>query len=189
MSDSYVPAALAYAAWAPLTAFAASLFVVWWLTTGRYSAVVLDHPQPRSLHETPVPRTGGLGVHAGLIIALGIISPRWPMAVWIAYAAVLLVSFVDDIRGLSPAWRFLVHLGASGLFAMTVLADHTSATVVIAALWCAWMANLYNFMDGSDGLAGGMAVSGFTFYGLAACLTGNLQFALINFSIAAAAMG
>jgi UDP-N-acetylmuramyl pentapeptide phosphotransferase/UDP-N-acetylglucosamine-1-phosphate transferase len=49
------------------------------------------------------------------------------------------------------------------------------------------MANLYNFMDGSDGLAGGMALIGFSIYGAAAWLAGSAEFALVNFSIAAAA--
>ncbi|HSB49205.1 MAG TPA: glycosyl transferase, partial [Burkholderiales bacterium] len=48
-------------------------------------------------------------------------------------------------------------------------------------------ANLYNFMDGSDGLAGGMALIGFSFYGAAAWFAGSTEFALVNFSIAAAA--
>jgi UDP-N-acetylmuramyl pentapeptide phosphotransferase/UDP-N-acetylglucosamine-1-phosphate transferase len=50
------------------------------------------------------------------------------------------------------------------------------------------MSNLYNFMDGSDGLAGGMTVIGFGYYGLFAYLAGNSDFAVINRSIAAAAL-
>jgi UDP-N-acetylmuramyl pentapeptide phosphotransferase/UDP-N-acetylglucosamine-1-phosphate transferase len=50
-----------------------------------------------------------------------------------------------------------------------------------------WMTNLYNFMDGSDGLAGGMTMFGFFFYGVAAWLAGSTAFALANFSVAAAA--
>jgi UDP-N-acetylmuramyl pentapeptide phosphotransferase/UDP-N-acetylglucosamine-1-phosphate transferase len=50
------------------------------------------------------------------------------------------------------------------------------------------MSNLYNFMDGSDGLAGGMTVIGFGYYGLFAFLAKEYDFAVINFSIAAAAM-
>jgi UDP-N-acetylmuramyl pentapeptide phosphotransferase/UDP-N-acetylglucosamine-1-phosphate transferase len=189
MSDSYVPFAVQIASWAPLTAFAASLFIVWWLATGRFSAAILDRPKSRSLHEIPVPRTGGLGLHAGFLVALGLIAPGLPVALWIAFAMLLLISFFDDIRGVAPAWRLLVHIGASGLFAATVLGSYGLLVIVAATILCAWMANLYNFMDGSDGLAGGMAVVGFSFYGAAACLSGNVEFALVNFSIAAAALG
>jgi len=189
MSDSYGAFAVHIASWAPLTALAASLFIVWWLATGRFSAAILDRPKSRSLHEVPVPRTGGLGVHAGALLALGVISPALPAALWIAFAIMLLISFLDDIRGVAPAWRLLVHIGACALFAATVLGSYGPLVIVAAALLCAWMANLYNFMDGSDGLAGGMAVAGFSFYGAAACLSGNVEFALVNFSIAAAALG
>jgi UDP-N-acetylmuramyl pentapeptide phosphotransferase/UDP-N-acetylglucosamine-1-phosphate transferase len=51
------------------------------------------------------------------------------------------------------------------------------------------MCNLYNFMDGSDGLAGGMTVSGFLVYAAAAWLAGSAQFALLNLAVAAAAAG
>jgi UDP-N-acetylmuramyl pentapeptide phosphotransferase/UDP-N-acetylglucosamine-1-phosphate transferase len=52
-----------------------------------------------------------------------------------------------------------------------------------------WMTNLYNFMDGSDGLAGGMALCGFGCYGTGAWLNGNEAFALLNFAVASAALG
>jgi UDP-N-acetylmuramyl pentapeptide phosphotransferase/UDP-N-acetylglucosamine-1-phosphate transferase len=176
------------AAWAPLTAFAAALFAIWWLARGRLAARLLDHPNPRSLHEAPVPRSGGLGLHAGAFLAIGIIAPRLPIALWIALAVLLLVSFVEDLHGIPALWRLVLHLAVSVLFSIAVLAaEHGALTIVVAALAIAWMANLYNFMDGSDGLAGGMAMLGFGFYGAAAWLAGSTEFALVNLSIAAAA--
>jgi UDP-N-acetylmuramyl pentapeptide phosphotransferase/UDP-N-acetylglucosamine-1-phosphate transferase len=178
------------ASWAPLTAFAAALFAVWWLASGRLSTLILDRPTARSLHEAPVPRTGGLGLHAGALLAIGIISPNLPAALWIACGVLLLVSFLDDARGLPAAWRLAVHILVSALFAAAVLLpDHGPLAIAAAALAIAWMANLYNFMDGSDGLAGGMALIGFACYGTAAWLAGSTAFALVNFSIAAAAAG
>jgi UDP-N-acetylmuramyl pentapeptide phosphotransferase/UDP-N-acetylglucosamine-1-phosphate transferase len=176
------------AAWAPLTAFAAALFAVWWLARGRLSTLVLDHPNPRSLHEAPIPRTGGLGLHAGAQLALGVIAPNLPAALWIAFIVLLLVSFWDDVRGIPALARLTAHLAACGLFVAAVLpAEHGILTAVAATLAIAWMANLYNFMDGSDGLAGGMALIGFSVYGVAAWLAGSAEFALVNFCIAAAA--
>ena len=176
------------AAWAPLTAFAAALFAVGWLARGRLSTLVLDHPNPRSLHEAPIPRTGGLGLHAGAALAIGIIAPRLPAALWVACGVLLLISFLDDSRGISTLARLLLHVAVSALFATALLGGgHGVVAVVVAALAIAWMANLYNFMDGSDGLAGGMAVFGFGFYGVAAWLAGSTELALVNLSIAAAA--
>jgi len=174
--------------WAPLTAFAAALFAVWWLARGTLSTLALDHPTPRSLHEAPVPRTGGLGLHAGAQLALGIIAPNLPAALWIAFIVLLLVSFLDDLREIPAHWRLAAHLAACGLFVATVLpGEYGILPAAAATLAIAWMANLYNFMDGSDGLAGGMALIGFSIYGAAAWLAGSAEFALVNFSIAAAA--
>jgi UDP-N-acetylmuramyl pentapeptide phosphotransferase/UDP-N-acetylglucosamine-1-phosphate transferase len=173
------------APWAPLTAFAAALFTVWWLAKGHLSTLILDHPNARSLHESPTPRTGGLGLHAGVLLAMGVVAPGLPLALWIAFSVLLLVSFLDDARGIPVIWRLAAHVAVSGLFAAVVLLpDHGPLAITIAALAMAWMANLYNFMDGSDGLAGGMALIGFS---AAAWLAGSNEFALVNLSIAAAA--
>jgi UDP-GlcNAc:undecaprenyl-phosphate/decaprenyl-phosphate GlcNAc-1-phosphate transferase len=59
--------------------------------------------------------------------------------------------------------------------------------ILLAALAVAWLTNLYNFMDGADGLAGGMTFIGFLFYGTAASLAGTTEFAALSFSVAAAA--
>jgi UDP-N-acetylmuramyl pentapeptide phosphotransferase/UDP-N-acetylglucosamine-1-phosphate transferase len=177
------------ASWAPLTAFAASLSIVWWLATGRFSTAVVDRPKARSLHETAIPRTGGLGLHGGALLALSIIAPDLSAALWLALAIMLLVSFIDDLRDVAPAWRLAAHVSACGLFVAGALGGQEPTTIAAVAILCAWMANLYNFMDGSDGLAGGMAVAGFSFYGAAAWISGNPDFALANFSIAAAAAG
>jgi UDP-N-acetylmuramyl pentapeptide phosphotransferase/UDP-N-acetylglucosamine-1-phosphate transferase len=178
------------ATWAPLTAFAAALLTVWWLTRGRLQRLILDHPNPRSLHDAPVPRTGGVGLHAGALLAAAVIAPALPAALWIAYGVLLLVSLADDVRGIPAAWRLALHLAIAGSFAAAVLHPaHGPLALALATLACAWMANLYNFMDGSDGLAGGMAVIGYSCYGIAAALAGAADFALFNLSLAAAAAG
>jgi UDP-N-acetylmuramyl pentapeptide phosphotransferase/UDP-N-acetylglucosamine-1-phosphate transferase len=174
---------------APLTAFAAALFVVWWLARGRFSELVLDHPNPRSLHQSPVPRTGGLGLHAGFLLAAGIVAPALPTVLWLAFAALLLISFLDDARGIAPLLRLAAHLAAAALFSVVVVYPGQGMfAAVIATLTITWMANLYNFMDGSDGLAGGMAAIGFSIYSAAAWLAGSADFALLNLSLATASI-
>jgi UDP-N-acetylmuramyl pentapeptide phosphotransferase/UDP-N-acetylglucosamine-1-phosphate transferase len=67
----------------------------------------------------------------------------------------------------------------------------TGAQMVVGlflAVSMAWMTNLYNFMDGADGLAGGMALIGFSTYAIAAWLAGDPAFALANVCVAAGAV-
>lgn len=173
------------AAWAPLTAFTATLVAVWWLTRSR---VALDAPNARSLHRAPVPRTGGIGIHIGAVLAWMVLQPGLPWVLWATLGVLLAVSLADDIRGVPVLVRFAAGVLASGLLAVSLLHEHAGAGgVLIVTLAVAWMSNLYNFMDGSDGMAGGMAVFGFSFYGAAAWLAGSATFALVNFSLAAAA--
>ena len=174
--------------WAPVTAFAATSVIVWWLSRSRLSSFALDHPNQRSLHRAPVPRTGGIGLHAGILLAWALLAPNLPPPTWFAFALLLLVSFADDVRGVPVILRLAAHLFAAAMLsASLLLQDFGILAVLVATLAIAWMANLYNFMDGADGLAGGMALFGFASYGVAAWLSGSTAFALLNASVAAAA--
>ncbi|MCC7483965.1 MAG: glycosyltransferase family 4 protein [Burkholderiales bacterium] len=172
---------------APLTAFTAALVLNWWLPRTRLAALTLDHPNRRSLHGAPIPRTGGVGLFGGALLALVVAAPALPAVLWIAVALLFAVSLANDIREVPPLARLAVHLAAAAAYAAHVLAGHGLATQAVVTLAAAWMANLYNFMDGSDGLAGGMAAIGFSFYGAAAAAAGSPGLALAGFSIAAAA--
>jgi len=173
--------------WAPVLSFAVTFATILWLLKNKLSLIALDRPNPRSLHAAPMPRTGGLGVIAGIIFAGIFLGLPWQL--WAALGILLAVSLVDDIYGLSAVWRLLAHFAAAALaMANLILSSLDPYLILLAVVITAWVTNLYNFMDGSDGLAGGMAVFGFGFYGVAAWLSGNEIFALLNFSIAAAAM-
>jgi UDP-GlcNAc:undecaprenyl-phosphate/decaprenyl-phosphate GlcNAc-1-phosphate transferase len=67
--------------------------------------------------------------------------------------------------------------------------SHGIMVALAMLLLTVWMTNLYNFMDGSDGLAGGMTLFGFTFYGIAALLVHNETLAMMNFAVGAATLG
>ena len=172
-----------------LISFAVALLAVGWLARSRALRLAIDEPNARSLHTTPVPRTGGIGLLLGIASGWTLITPNLPWPVWSALAIVITISLVDDMRGLSAAIRLAAHLLAAALAATALLIGESPLLVAGAILAIGWMCNLYNFMDGSDGLAGGMTLSGFLAYALAAWLSGSTQFALLNLAIAAAAAG
>jgi len=177
-----------YETYTPLLSFAAALAVLGWLVRSRWARLALDHPHRRSLHHVPVPRVGGIGVLAGVALAFTIVGTEAVSRVWPGLALIAVVSLADDIRGMKVSVRFAAHLAAAGVLAAGVVyPEFGLGATLLVMLAAAWMINLYNFMDGSDGLAGGMALIGFSFYGLAAWLAGGQAFALLNFSIAAAA--
>jgi UDP-N-acetylmuramyl pentapeptide phosphotransferase/UDP-N-acetylglucosamine-1-phosphate transferase len=173
------------ATFAPFAAALASFLLIRWLLASAIARHFADHPNDRSLHASPVPRTGGIGIMAG--VALGGLMVGWgwvPVGLALALAA---VSLVDDWRGLPIAARFGMHFVAAALLLVHVAPPWPWWVVASAAVAIVWMTNLYNFMDGSDGLAGGMALFGFGSYAVAAALGSAPALALLAGSIATAA--
>ncbi len=156
------------------------------LLLAQFARLALDQPNERSLHERPVPRTGGIAVLAGaaLSLAFGATALWLPLALAAALAA---LSFADDLRNLPTGVRFAAHLVAAVLVAWYLMSPMHPAELALLALGVAWITNLYNFMDGSDGLAGGMALIGFGSYATAAGAAGDAPLAAASVALAAAA--
>ncbi len=151
----------------------------------RFGRSALDTPNERSLHTRPVPRTGGIAILAGAAtsLALGVGELWLPLALTALLAA---VSFADDLMGLPTAARLAAHAAAAGALVWYVLSPMNPVALVVLALGVVWMTNLYNFMDGADGVAGGMALIGFGAYAVAAWLAGAPALAVACASLAAA---
>ncbi len=159
--------------------------LAWLLRAGSAGKLALDYPNDRSLHTQPVPRMGGLGIVAGVLIAALSLGQPYLAGLVLFLAA---VSWIDD-RGHVP---IPIRLGVQVIAAVAWIAVEVPESGLLAAIAVpalVWMTNLYNFMDGSDGLAGGMALIGFTTYGIAAWLADSFALALLGFSIATAAGG
>lgn len=168
----------------PLAAFLACwLALAWLLRRGR---LPMDHPNERSLHETPTPRIGGQGIMAGVLVAAVWLADMPLLPVMLGAFALAAVSLLDDVRGLPVRVRFFAHFFAAVGCLLAI--GLTGWGLLAGTLVVVWMTNLYNFMDGADGLAGGMAVIGFGALGLAAWLGDAPGLAAFCASIAAAAL-
>lgn len=149
----------------------------------RTSALPVDHPNERSLHQRPTPRIGGLALIPGAAVgALAAISWTQDALLLMGLAGLLfLLSVFDDWRGLTVVLRFTAHLAVAGTLALGLLG--ASPLAVVGALAVGWMTNLFNFMDGANGLAGGMTAIGFSVMGMASAEPG------LAFALAGAAVG
>ena len=146
---------------AAAVAFATAIATLAALLRSAIARRVLDHPGARSMHTTPTPRIGGLGVLAGLAAGLALGPGALPPTLYAALAGIVAISALDDVRGLSAAVRLPLHLSAAAIAAAGALPEAGWPVLAAATLLIAWAINLYNFMDGSDALAGSMAVIGF----------------------------
>lgn len=175
--------------WLALLALPVSAFTVWLLSRGRAARIALDHPNQRSLHTTPIPRTGGLGVVAGVAAGWVAVGSALPVALWGGAALLAALSFADDRYSLPTSVRFLAHIAAAVWLVAALGVGWNLWLWPVAVAAMVWMTNLYNFMDGSDGLAGGMALFGFGFFAIAAAMHGQPDLALATLTVAAAALG
>jgi UDP-N-acetylmuramyl pentapeptide phosphotransferase/UDP-N-acetylglucosamine-1-phosphate transferase len=160
---------------------------------------ILDHPNERSSHHTPTPKGGGIVVIAVVLVAwigIGIVFESGPFLTWIMPATVFVLavlSWVDDLRGLPPALRLLFQITAvcvalalrpePALVFQGVLP--VTLDVFAAGLLWVWFINLFNFMDGIDGITGAQALV----IGLGIGLVSSGPAALLGVIIAGAALG
>lgn len=147
-----------------------------------------DVPNERSLHRHVVPRIGGIGILTGLAAAWFTMPAATPSLDHAAagYLALFAISVADDLRSLPVVVRLASHLIVAAAWFWT--ADLSPLVFVVGVMTVTWSTNLYNFMDGSDGLAGGMAVFGFGTYAIAALHGSDLHTAMLCASVAAAAL-
>lgn len=146
----------------------------------------VDRPNERSLHAGAVPRTGGIAILCGIAGTAAFIDGAALAALAIALALALL-SFVDDRHGLPAGVRLAAHLAAAAGIVLGFAPEASLWVLPAAVLAIAWMTNLYNFMDGANGLAGGMAVIGFSLYAVVLAAAGESAPALLAAATAASA--
>jgi UDP-GlcNAc:undecaprenyl-phosphate/decaprenyl-phosphate GlcNAc-1-phosphate transferase len=141
----------------------------------------LDQPnRANAMHSNPTPRIGWIGVALGATFALAIFQrTTMPTAVAASVMFLLIVSAIDDRRSIAPVWRLLAHVVAAAVVTVVVFSHMPSwlpagttlyaqshlSTALVASCTCVllmvWSTNLYNFMDGANGLTGFMTVLGF----------------------------
>lgn len=178
-----------------LIAFLLSYFLVCWLTSVKSPLKLLDRPNERSLHDRPVPKTGGLALLIAMFAGWVFLLPTFdvPMVfVPVLFATLLVagISFVDDLMDISPLIRITFHAFAAVVLIYSGFSIHDSLPgQLFTFISIIWMLNLYNFMDGMDGFAGGMSLSGFGFIGLSGFIQGDYFFALLAWTVAAASAG
>jgi UDP-GlcNAc:undecaprenyl-phosphate GlcNAc-1-phosphate transferase len=167
--------------------FAIALVFLLILLSPPVRGLALDRPNERSLHSVPVPRTGGVAIMAGAAGSLAFVAGHG-QALLLTGLALAAVSFGDDLFGLPTLLRLAAHLAAAAVALALIVPQPDPVLFALLLLGIAWFANFYNFMDGSDGLAGGMTVIGFGACALAAGAGGSAWLAAACAAIASAGL-
>ena len=150
--------------------FILSFALTWCLYRYALAKNIMDHPNHRSSHHVPTPRGGGVAFIIAFLIAipwvgyLGFVV--WPVGVALIGAGLFVAAlgFFDDHQHIPAYVRIVGHLGAS-MFAVYYLGGMPSMSFLgwivpagfvlnsLAVIYLVWLLNLYNFMDGIDGIA------------------------------------
>ena len=191
---------------AVVAAFAVAAAFTGWIVSRGGSRWLVDTPNERSLHHRPVSRAGGIAIVGGLMAGFAVMAFIEAPASrygWVLAGGLIIgsISFVDDLRRVSPAVRILFHLAAAACVVPAGLAGErfllpgadvdlgATAGAALTVLFVAWVANLYNFMDGMDGFAGGMTAIGFTTLAVLCAHRDAAMLAVASLVVASASLG
>jgi len=154
----------------PLASAVLTVVLITWMLKAK-DRVPLDVPNERSLHVRPLPRSGGIAMMSGIFAGFAILQT--PLVVVLCAGLLVVVSHFDDLHALPIPIRLGVQTAAAAGFAFGSFPFAGLPFLVPIIVGILWVTNLYNFMDGSDGLAGGMTVFGFAFLGAGAWMSAD----------------
>jgi Fuc2NAc and GlcNAc transferase len=188
-----------------------AVFAVSWILTlilRRYALTksLMDIPNERSSHSVPTPRGGGVAIVVAfalalpILVALDLLSTPTLIGLLGSGLLVAVIGFADDHGHIAARWRLLGHFIAASwaLFWLNGLAPISFFDVevnlgwlgnVLAVIYLVWMLNLYNFMDGIDGLASAEAISVCLGMCLVYWFSGNVELVRAPLILASAVAG
>jgi len=167
---------------------------------------LIDVPNERSSHSIPTPRGGGLSIVipvlfcVAVLFLVGQLQKEIAIALGIGCLLVSIIGWVDDHKHVPALWRAIIYGIAAGL-AMYFLgvfnhfqlgAFHLLPVLIgsaLAVIWVMWMTNLYNFMDGTDGLAAIQAICVGFLAGILFWVEGQYGVAMVCFVILVSSCG
>ncbi|BAM48162.1 glycosyltransferase family 4 protein [Amphibacillus xylanus] len=163
----------------------------------------VDHPNKRKVHQTIMPRLGGLAIFFSFVIGILFFQPDGQYELPIALGAILImiVGIIDDKYQIKARYKFIVQLIAaliivlSGLeityinFPFGHVIEFGYLSTPITILWIVGITNAINLIDGLDGLAGGVSTIALLTIGGLAISLGDIFVALISFLLVGSTLG
>jgi UDP-GlcNAc:undecaprenyl-phosphate GlcNAc-1-phosphate transferase len=171
---------------------------------------IMDVPNPRSAHSTPTPKSGGISIVTTFLIGVVIIFVvaervviRQTYYYGFVFSALVIagISFYDDIKNKPFIIKLVTQFGAVVVVLMSGLVIDQIAmpflglvslgwlSYPLSFLWILGLTNTYNFMDGLDGLAGGVAVIVSAFFCFITFSQGSTFVYVTSYTILSGALG
>lgn len=133
---------------------------------------VLDHPGGRRIHQTPIPRMGGIAIYLAfwLAVFLRVDLNSTVIGLFLSSTLIVLVGIADDSKGLGPFPKLFLQIMAAFIFlsfspsieyVVLPLVNEVGlgyAGFILGVLWIVGLVNTVNISDGLDGLAAGICM-------------------------------
>ncbi len=168
-----------------------------------------DHPNHRSSHDRVTSKAGGLAIIAAWLAGIFVIGAFSGFPDTARQSALLAgltiialgVGLADDRLHISPFWKCAGQFAVAGMFVAAFSPLATApvpfvgeqslglAGVVLTVFWIVAFMNIFNFMDGANGLAAGAATIGLCGFSVVASFTGVPFAAIAGFLLAVATLG
>ena len=166
----------------------------------------VDHPSSRKIHESTTPLLGGVAVYLAFLIAIlantaGLAAPlvlnEGMLGVLAGGTLLLLVGVRDDIRHVPATAKLVVQLLAATIVIwagkLLTFFPHglwgDTLNVLLTVLWIVGITNAFNFFDGMDGLATGLAIIAAFFLGVVAFQTNQPTLGWVAVALVGAGLG
>jgi UDP-N-acetylmuramyl pentapeptide phosphotransferase/UDP-N-acetylglucosamine-1-phosphate transferase len=195
--------------WISLVGFFICIITVYLVLRFSEKLGLSDVPNHRSSHQEPTPTGGGLGIFLSLCVSLMLYfaighwgKDNWALIGLVAGILIIgIVGFIDDRKSLRVSVRMASYLSAAIIVVVTIgplrsidfpflgTIRFGALAVPISLIWIIAVTNIYNFIDGIDGLAAGEGVLAGGFLAYIGSLTGNTQVSAIGLFVAAASLG
>ena len=163
-----------------------------------FKTKVLDYPGGRKVHAQATPLLGGVGIYAGLLVAVyfNLSCFNFVLPFFLGATAIFIIGLIEDTRGLSAQTRFLLQVAVSlVLVKMGVSVSFLPigwwkniGEALVTVIWIVGVTNAYNFLDGLDGLAAGSAAINFFFFFVILYSTNQYSVGLICASLIGACL-
>ena len=181
--------------------FASALLFVVGVTPGaRWVALrlgIMDQPDTRKLHTTPMPRFGGIAMYGAVVVALLVFEERFSVnqlvsillgATWVSFLGVW-----DDRWGLRPILKFTGQIIAALILIVSGVQVHFLPSDflnwAVTVVWVVGLANAINFLDNMDGLSGGITAIASAFFLLMAVQNGQYLVSALSAALLGASVG
>ncbi len=159
---------------------------------------ILDHPEKRKIHETPIPLLGGLAIYISYVVTIFLnfsFSPELK-GVILGGTVILLVGLIDDVKKLPATWKLIAQVLAAGILMaygvrLSFLPNNwwgIGGEILLTLIWVVGITNAVNFFDGMDGLAAGsIAICSLSFF-IVGMLTDQPYLAYLTIALAGSCM-